>query len=103
MRPSRLAVLIDGENISGNIADTLFAKIADHGSAKLRRIYGDFSNPCLKTWVGPIARHAIIAQQVFKNGKNATDMTLIMDAMELLLSERFDGFASFQQTRTSRA
>jgi len=92
MRQARLAVLIDGENISGNLADLLFAKIAEHGVAKLRRVYGDFSNPCSKTWVAPIARHAIVAQQVFKNGKNATDVTMIMDAMELLLSERFDGF-----------
>jgi hypothetical protein len=92
MRQARLAVLIDGENVTGNVADPLFAKIAEHGVAKLRRVYGDFSNPCLKTWIAPIARHAIVAQQVFKNGKNATDVTMIMDAMELLLSERFDGF-----------
>ena len=92
MRQAPLAVLIDGENISGNFADPLFAKIAEHGTAKLRRIYGDFSNPCLKAWIGPIAKHAIDAHQVFKTGKNATDVTLIMDATELLLSERFDGF-----------
>ncbi len=92
MRQARLAVLIDGENISGNVADPLFVKIAEHGVAKLRRIYGDFSNPCLKTWMAPIARHGVVAQQVFKNGKNATDITMIMDATEILLGERFDGF-----------
>jgi hypothetical protein len=88
----RLAVLIDGENVSGHLADALFEKIAEHGTARLRRIYGDFTNPCLKTWTGAVAKHAIIAQQVFKAGKNAADVTLIMDAAELLLSDRFDGF-----------
>ncbi|HWA90575.1 MAG TPA: NYN domain-containing protein [Rhizomicrobium sp.] len=88
----RLAVLIDGENISGHIADALFADIAERGKARLRRVYGDFTNPCVKTWMAPVAKHAIVARQVFNVTKNAVDIALIMDATELLISNQFDGF-----------
>jgi uncharacterized LabA/DUF88 family protein len=93
-RSPRLAVLIDADNASAKIADGLFGEIAKIGEASVRRIYGDFSNPRSKAWVDTFSRHAIIPQQQFAytTGKNASDITLVIDAMDLLHSGRFDGF-----------
>ncbi len=93
-RPKRLAVLIDADNASAKIADGLFEEIAELGEASVRRIYGDFSSSRMKGWTDVLARHAIIPQQQFAHttGKNASDITLVIDAMDLLLSGRFDGF-----------
>lgn len=93
-RLDRLAVLIDADNASARIADGLFAEIAKLGEASVRRIYGDFSSPRSKSWVDCLARHAIIPQQQFAYtiGKNASDITLVIDAMDLMHSGRFDGF-----------
>jgi len=64
------------------------------GEASVRRIYGDFSNPRSKGWADTLSKHAIIPQQQFAytTGKNASDITLVIDAMDLLHSGRFDGF-----------
>jgi uncharacterized LabA/DUF88 family protein len=93
-RSPRLAVLIDADNASAKIADGLFEEIAKIGEASVRRIYGDFSNPRSKAWADTLSKHAIIPQQQFAytTGKNASDITLVIDAMDLLLSGRFDGF-----------
>lgn len=93
-RLSRLAVLIDADNASAKIADGLFEEIARIGEASVRRIYGDFANARSKSWTDVLARHAIIPQQQFAytTGKNASDMALVIDAMDLLHSGRFDGF-----------
>jgi NYN domain/OST-HTH/LOTUS domain len=93
-RPPRLAVLIDADNTSPKVADGLFDEIAKIGEASLRRIYGDFSKGQLAGWEKVLARHAILAQQQFAytTGKNSTDITLVIDAMDLLHSGRFDGF-----------
>ncbi len=90
----RLAVLIDADNVSAKIADGLFEEIAKIGEASVRRIYGDFSNPRSKAWADTLSKHAIIPQQQFAytTGKNASDITLVIDAMDLLHSGRFDGF-----------
>jgi hypothetical protein len=92
--PLRLAVLIDAENASCRIAEPLFSEIAILGEATARRIYGDFSSPQLRGWVEVLVRHAIQPQQNFANtrGKNAGDIALVIDAMDLLHSGRFDGF-----------
>jgi uncharacterized LabA/DUF88 family protein len=89
----RLAVLIDADNASSKIADGLFEEIAKIGEASVRRIYGDFSNPRSKGWADMLSKHAIIPQQQFAytTGKNASDITLVIDAMDLLHSGRFDG------------
>jgi uncharacterized LabA/DUF88 family protein len=94
LRSPRLAVLIDADNASAKIADGLFAEIAKIGEASVRRIYGDFSSPRSKGWADALSKHAIIPQQQFANttGKNASDITLVIDAMDLLHSGRFDGF-----------
>lgn len=93
-RSPRLAVLIDADNASAKIADGLFEEIAKIGEASVRRIYGDFSVGRSKGWAEVLARHAIIPQQQFAYtvGKNASDITLVIDAMDLLHSGRFDGF-----------
>jgi uncharacterized LabA/DUF88 family protein len=94
LRSPRLAVLIDADNASAKIADGLFEEIAKIGEASVRRIYGDFSNARSKAWADILLKHAIIPQQQFAytTGKNASDITLVIDAMDLLHSGRFDGF-----------
>ncbi|MFZ2099361.1 MAG: NYN domain-containing protein [Oricola sp.] len=93
-RSPRLAVLIDADNTSAKIADGLFEEIAKIGEASVRRIYGDFSSPRMKGWNEIMLSHAIVPQQQFAytTGKNASDITLVIDAMDLLHSGRFDGF-----------
>ncbi|MGV8841099.1 MAG: NYN domain-containing protein [Bauldia sp.] len=93
-RPPRLAVLIDADNASAQIVDGLFEEIAKIGEASVRRIYGDFSSDRSRGWSKRLAEHAIIPQQQFAyvTGKNASDITLVIDAMDLLHSGRFDGF-----------
>ena len=90
----RLAVLIDADNTSARIVDGLFEEIAKIGEASVRRIYGDFSSPRSKGWADVLARHAIIPQQQFAytTGKNASDITLVIDAMDLLHGGRMEGF-----------
>ncbi|TIV23708.1 MAG: NYN domain-containing protein [Mesorhizobium sp.] len=90
----RLAVLIDADNASAKIAGGLFEEIAKIGEASVRRIYGDFSNARSKGWADILSKYAIIPQQQFAytTGKNASDITLVIDAMDLLHSGRFDGF-----------
>ncbi len=94
VRSPRLAVLIDADNVSAKIADGLFEEIAKIGEASVRRIYGDFSNPRSRAWADTLSKHAIIPQQQFAytTGKNASDITLVIDAMDLLHSGRLDGF-----------
>lgn len=93
-RSPRFAVLIDADNTSAKIADGLFEEIAKMGEASVRRIYGDFSNSRSRGWADILAKYAIIPQQQFAytTGKNASDITLVIDAMDLLHSRRFDGF-----------
>lgn len=93
-RLARFAVLIDADNTSPQIAEGLFEEVAKFGEASVRRIYGDFSSTRSKSWADILAKHAIIPQQQFAytTGKNASDITLVIDAMDLLLSGRFDGF-----------
>jgi uncharacterized LabA/DUF88 family protein len=93
-RLHRLAVLIDADNTSPRIAAGLFEEIAKFGEASVRRIYGDFSSPRLKSWIEILQRYAIDPYQQFAytSGKNASDIALVIDAMDLLHSGRFDGF-----------
>lgn len=93
-RPQRLAILIDADNASPRAAAATFEEIATIGEASARRIYGDFSGTRLKGWAEVLATYAIIPQQNFANtvGKNASDIALVIDAMDLLHSGRFDGF-----------
>jgi uncharacterized LabA/DUF88 family protein len=89
-----LAVLIDAENASSKIAEALFKEIATIGETAVRRIYGDFTSGQMAGWNAVLARFAMQPQQNFANtkGKNAGDIALVIDAMDLLHSGKFDGF-----------
>jgi uncharacterized LabA/DUF88 family protein len=93
-RLPRFAVLIDADNTSPKIASGLFEEVAKFGEASVRRIYGDFSGPELKPWSNILQKHAIdpFQQFAYTKGKNASDIALVIDAMDLLHSGRFDGF-----------
>lgn len=93
-RLPRFAVLIDADNTSPQIASGLFEEVAKFGEASVRRIYGDFSSGQLKSWTDILQKHAIDPYQQFAytKGKNASDIALVIDAMDLLHSGRFDGF-----------
>src|SRR6201987_463973 len=93
-RTRRLAILIDADNTSPRIAAGLFEEVAKFGEASVRRIYGDFSGQRLKSWVDILQKYAIDPYQQFAytTGKNASDIALVIDAMDLLHSGRLDGF-----------
>jgi hypothetical protein len=89
-----LAVLIDADNASAAIVEGLFEEIAKYGVASVKRIYGDWTGPQLGGWKKVLLEHSIQPMQQFAytTGKNATDSSLIIDAMDLLYTRRFDGF-----------
>lgn len=89
-----LAVLIDADNSSASWAEAIFEEIASLGEASVRRLYGDFTNPHLKGWHGRLAPLALVPQHSPANtiGKNSSDIALVIDAMDILHSGRFDGF-----------
>ena len=90
----RLAVLIDADNAQASIVTELFAEISRYGMVSVKRAYGDWTTPNLKGWKNHLHKHAIqpIQQFSYTSGKNATDSSLIIDAMDLLHSGRVDGF-----------
>ncbi|MBC7142035.1 MAG: NYN domain-containing protein [Rhodobacteraceae bacterium] len=89
-----LAVLVDADNSSPAWAEAIFEEIASLGEASVRRIYGDFSRPAMKGWSDRLASLALVPHHQPANtvGKNASDIALVIDAMDLLHSGRFDGF-----------
>lgn len=90
----KLAVLIDADNARGAIVDGLLAEVANYGVASVKRIYGDWTSPQLKSWKDVLLEHSIqpIQQFAYTSGKNATDSAMIIDAMDLLYTGNFDGF-----------
>ena len=89
-----LAVLIDADNTSPKWANAIFEEIATLGEASVRRIYGDFSSPLLQGWKEKIESHAMLPtqQHAYTKRKNSSDIALVIDAMDLLHTGRFDGF-----------
>lgn len=89
----RLAVLIDAENVSARLANSLFGQIAKLGKSKERRLYGNLAKPALKAWTDAALRHHIKPRHnpPHAKGKNVTDFTLVIDAMDMLHSDIFDG------------
>jgi uncharacterized LabA/DUF88 family protein len=89
-----LAILIDADNTSVRYARAIFEEIAKLGEANVRRIYGDFAGDRLKGWRDVIQPLAIVPQQQFNytTGKNAADITLVIDAMDLMHRGGLDGF-----------
>lgn len=91
---AKLAVLIDADNAQSSIIEGLLAEIAKYGTAHVKRAYGDWTSTSLKSWKDQLLAQSIqpIQQFAYTTGKNATDAALVIDAMDLLYSERFDGF-----------
>lgn len=90
----RLAVLIDADNAQAAVIEGLLAEVARFGEATVKRIYGDFTSPTSASWKKVLQKFAIkpVQQFAYTTGKNATDSTLIIDAMDLLYTRKFDGF-----------
>jgi uncharacterized LabA/DUF88 family protein len=89
-----LAVLIDGDNIPSDYVKEMMEEIAKYGNPTIKRIYGDWTKPNLSKWKNMLLEHAItpIQQYGYTTGKNATDSAMIIDAMDILYSEKVNGF-----------
>jgi hypothetical protein len=90
----RLAVLIDADNASASVIKELLEEIAKFGTANIKRAYGDWTTQNLAGWKEHMNQHAIqpIQQFAYTRGKNSTDSSLIIDAMDLLYAGNVDGF-----------
>jgi hypothetical protein len=91
---TRLAVLIDADNAQPSVIEGLLAEVAKYGVASVKRIYGDWTSTSHTQWKHSLLKHSIspVQQFAYTKGKNATDCTLIIDAMDLMYTRRFDGF-----------
>jgi len=89
-----LAVLIDGDNIPSAHVKEMMEEIAKYGNPTIKRIYGDWTKPHLAKWKNLLLENAItpIQQYAYTTGKNATDSAMIIDAMDILYSEKVNGF-----------
>lgn len=90
----KLAVLIDADNAQASIINELMAEVSRYGTATVKRAYGDWTTPNLRGWKDVLHKLAIQPMQQFAYtaGKNATDSSLIIDAMDLLHSGSVSGF-----------
>ncbi|MDQ3040163.1 MAG: NYN domain-containing protein [Pseudomonadota bacterium] len=91
----RMALLIDADNAPASKIDVILAELARHGVANVRRAYGNWKSAHLQKWEQMLHPHAIqpVQQFAYSIGKNASDMAMVVDAMDLLHSGRFDAFA----------
>lgn len=91
----RIALLIDADNAPAAKIDVVLAELARHGIANVRRAYGNWKSPNMQKWEQALHPNAIqpIQQFALSTGKNASDMAMVVDAMDLLHSGRFDAFA----------
>ncbi len=94
LNEKRLAVLIDADNISAHYIKPMIEEVARYGNATIKRIYGDWTKPNLGSWKTILLDYAFqpIQQFGYTTGKNATDSAMIIDAMDILYSEKVDGF-----------
>ena len=90
----RLAVLIDAENVPRNCIKSVLEEVAIYGTPTIKRIYGDWTNPTVAGWKASLLENAItpIQQYGYTTGKNSSDSAMIIDAMDILYSEKTDGF-----------
>lgn len=90
----KLAVLIDGDNIPAKYIKEMMEEITKYGTPTVKRIYGDWTKPYLSKWKAVLLENAItpVQQYSYTTGKNATDSAMIIDAMDILYSEKVDGF-----------
>ncbi len=93
-KDTKLAVLIDADNIPSTYIKEMMEEINKYGTPTIKRIYGDWTKPHLVKWKNVLLEHAInpIQQYSYTTGKNATDSAMIIDAMDVLYSEKVDGF-----------
>lgn len=93
-KQSRIAVLIDAENVSKKYAKLIMDEVNDDGIATYKRIYGDFTNASVSSWQEKVREFALtpVFQFNYTKGKNASDAALIIDAMDILYSNNVDGF-----------
>lgn len=91
----RIALLIDADNAPAGKIDVVLAEVARYGVANVRRAYGNWKSPHLKGWEAALHDYAIrpIQQFAYSSGKNASDMAMVIDAMDLLYARNLDGFA----------
>jgi len=91
----RIALLIDADNAPASKIDVILAEVARHGTANVRRAYGDWKSASLKPWEETLHPYAIrpIQQFAYSRGKNASDMAMVIDAMDLLYARTVDAFA----------
>lgn len=94
IQKKKFAVLIDADNSSIGAISSVLEEVAKYGIASVKRVYGDWSNETLKKWRDVLLPHAItpVQQFAYTKGKDATDMILIIDAMDLLYAGALDGF-----------
>ena len=90
----KLAVLIDGDNIPSGYVKEMMEEIAKYGNPTIKRIYGDWTKPHLAKWKNMLLENAItpVQQYGYTLGKNSTDSAMIIDAMDILYSDKVDGF-----------
>jgi hypothetical protein len=91
---NNLAVLIDGDNIPSAYVREMMEEIAKYGNPTIKRIYGDWTKPQLGKWKSVLLENAInpMQQYGYTTGKNATDSAMIIDAMDILYSQKVQGF-----------
>lgn len=94
MEDKRFAILIDTDNISSKYISAIMDEMTKHGIVTYRRAYGDWTSTQAKGWKNKLMENSITPMQQFCNtvGKNATDSTLIIDAMDILYTGNVDGF-----------
>lgn len=94
LKSDRLAVLIDADNATATTIEALLKEVAKYGTAHVKRVYGDWTSTHLNSWKDKLNRFAIqpIQQFSYTSGKNSTDSALIIDAMDLLYTNNFNGF-----------
>lgn len=90
-----IALLIDADNVSHTKIGAIVAELSKYGTANIRRAYGDWASQSLKGWRDKLHAFAIrpVQQFSYSSGKNATDIAIVIDAMELLYTQKLDGFA----------
>ncbi len=90
----RLAVLIDADNVPRGTLKGIMEEIALYGTPTIKRIYGDWTSPNISGWKAALLENAVvpIQQYSYTTGKNSTDSAMIIDAMDILYTERVDGF-----------
>lgn len=94
MKEQRLAVLIDADNVPYSKTKEMLEEIAKNGTPTIKRIYADWTKPTVSGWKTVLLENAItpIQQYSYTTGKNSSDSALIIDAMDILYSEKVDGF-----------